>query len=422
MQTMGAINVHRVMRRKIQFADGILTVDGRPIAITRSPRIVAFGKAAMRMARVMEEILGSQIEQGVVVAPVTSLRKLDRFRQFEGGHPYPAQGSLDGATAAIEMVSGLTPDDLVIFLVSGGGSSVFEKPLDPSITLPDLVEFNRTLVTGNLRIEEINTLRKHISAVKGGRLAVAASPARQLTIFISDVPETLPSMVASGPTMPDESTRAECYALAEQQGLVAKFPKRIRKHFEEKTLEETPKPGDPVFAGSMNFCLLSNRDAVDAAQAAAADSGFVAEIYSGIWDADYRVVADATLTALESCAQAHPGQPICLLLGGEVTCPVTGSGLGGRNLSFALYAAQKIEGSRRVALSAATDGRDGNSPSSGAVADGRTELRARALGLDSSRYLSRSDAYHFFRTLGDTIETGFTENNVRDLRLLMSFE
>lgn len=422
MQTMAAIDVDRVMRRKIEFANGMLTVGGRQIAISKPPRVAALGKAAMRMALVLNEILGGWIEKGIVVAPVVPLRSLERFQQFDGGHPYPTRGSLEAAAAALQMVSGLGPDDLVIFLVSGGGSSVFEKPLDSSITLTDLVQFNRTLVTSDLRIEEINTLRKHLSAVKGGRLAVAASPARQLSIFISDVPEALPSMVASGPTMPDESTCGESYEIAARYGLVTKFPERIRKHWEEKTLEETPKPGDVAFADSAYFCLLSNQDAVDAALAAAAEYGFVTEIFSGVWDAGYQEVAEAALAALERCGNAHPGQPVCLLLGGEVTCPVTGDGLGGRNLSFTLYAAQKIEGSRRVVLSAATDGRDGNSPSSGAVADGYTELRSRALGLSSSLHLARSDAYHFFRTLGDTIETGFTENNVRDLRLLMSFE
>jgi glycerate 2-kinase len=277
-------------------------------------------------------------------------------------------------------------------------------------------------VTSDLPIEQINALRKHISAVKGGRLAAAAFPARQATIFISDVPEMMPSMVGSGPTMPDESTCAQCYALAEQNGLTAKFPLRLRTHFQDRTLQETPKPGSSIFSSSSYHCLLSNTDAVEAARKAATDLGFYTEIDPSLWDRLYTRVADSALESLELSAKAHPSSPVCVVVGGEVTCPVTGPGVGGRNLSFALYTAQKIGGRRRVVLSAATDGRDGNSPSSGAVADGNTTLRARALGLDPSRYLSQSDAYHFFRALGDTIETGFTENNVRDLRLLMSFE
>lgn len=299
---------------------------------------------------------------------------------------------------------------------------MFEKPLDPAITLADLVAFNRVLVTSDLPIEQINVLRKHISAVKGGRLAAAAYPARQVTIYISDVPDSTPSMVASGPTLPDESTCAQAYALAEEHKLLARLPPRIRTYFEDCTLQETPKPESSVFSNSAYFCLLSNRDAVDAALKAASDLGFHAETEPGVWDAPYSEVADRALESLEQSRKAQPNSPVCLVMGGEVTCPVTGHGVGGRNLSFVLYAAQKSGGRRQVVLSAATDGRDGNSPSSGAVADGNTVLRARALGLDPSRYLNQSDAYHFFRALGDTIETGYTENNVRDLRLLMSFE
>ena len=277
------------------------------------------------------------------------------------------------------------------------------------------------LVGCGLPIEQINVLRKHLSAVKGGRLGARAHPARTLTIFISDVPDHLPSMVASGPTMPDESTLEECYAIAEQNKLVAKFPANIRKHFVERTLAETPKPGDERFANARYYCLLSNRDAVEAAKTAAEKLGFVCEIDSNIWDADFRQVADASLASLDSLAQAHPGQAVCLVVGGEVTCPVTGPGTGGRNLAFALCAAEKIAGRKRVVLSAGTDGRDGNSPTSGAVADGHTTSRARVLGLDPAQYMAGSDSYHFFRSLGDTLDTGFTENNVRDVRLFLDF-
>lgn len=422
MDALAAVDVGRALRSKLQFKNGGLRVGERDIPVTKPPRVVAFGKAATRMAATFAELVGGSIEAGVVVSPVEPGRKLDRFQYFAGGHPYPTRGSLEGAAAALKLVSGLAPTDLVIFLVSGGGSALFEAPLDAGVTLADLSLLNRTLVASDLPIEQINVLRKHLSAVKGGRLAVAAFPARQLTIYISDVPESLPSMVSSGPTMPDESTCDECYDLAEQHDLLPKFPPRIRGYFYEHKIEETPKPGHPAFSNSDYFCLLSNRDAVEAARQAAGDLGFYAELGPELWDGPYTNVVDSALASLRRCAGAHPGKPVCLVLGGEVTCPVTGHGVGGRNLSLALYAAQKISGERRVVLSAATDGRDGNSPSSGAVADGHTVLRAHALGLDPSRYLGESDAYHFFRTLGDTIETGYTENNVRDLRLFMSFE
>ena len=247
-----------------------------------------------------------------------------------------------------------------------------ERPVDPAISLADMTEFNRLLVGGGLPIEQLNVLRKHLSAIKGGRLAVRAHPARQLTVFISDVPDHLPSMVASGPTMPDETTAAQCYEIAERQGLVKKFPASIRKHFEQRTIAETPKPGDERFANSRYFCLLSNRDALEAAKSAAEKLGFVADIDANEWDADFRQVADANLASLRALGESQPGRAVCLVAGGEVICPVSGPGTGGRNQAYALYAAEKIAGQRIVALSAGTDGRDGNSPTSGAVADGQT--------------------------------------------------
>ena len=357
-----------------------------------------------------------------VQADIVAARRLESEGDIHGAsEAYVAVASRQDRDSGEAVLVGLTGDDLVIFLVSGGGSALFEKPLDHAITLADLVEFNRVLVTGGLPIEQINVLRKHLSAVKGGRLAIQAHPARQLTIFVSDVPEDLPSMVASGPTMPDESTAQQCYSIAEQHGLASKFPPSVRKHYTGRTLEETPKPGDARFENSRYYCLLSNRDAVEAAQACADRLGFTSEIERDDWDRDYQDVAGGNLAALDRLAQASGGQPVCLVVGGEVTCPVTGPGTGGRNQAFVLYAAQQIQGQRRVVLSAGTDGRDGNSPVGGSLADGQTLSRARARGLDPAHFLAASDSYHFFRALGDTIETGFTDNNVRDVRLWLDF-
>lgn len=421
LETMASVDVRHAMLSKLKREGGALVAGGVSIPLLRPPRVVAFGKAANRMAAVLDEILSGQVEAGVAIGPAETPHKLERFRYVVGGHPYPNAGSFEGAEAALELLSSLTPDDFVIFLVSGGGSALFEKPLDPAITLADFLELNRVLVTCGLPIEQINVLRKHLSAVKGGRLALRAHPARQLTIFISDAPEHQPSMVASGPTMPDESTAEQAYALAEENHLVTQFPPGIRKYFENHILEETPKPSDERFQHSRYFCLLSSRDAVEAAKAAAEKLGFLCEIDANVWDADYQQVAQASLASLDALAQAHPGHPVCLVAGGEVTCPVTGPGMGGRNQAFALYAAQKIAGLNRVVLSAGTDGRDGNSPTSGAVADGQTISRARALGLDPERFLAESDSYYFFRTLGDTLDTGFTDNNVRDVRIWLDF-
>ncbi|HTS67945.1 MAG TPA: MOFRL family protein, partial [Terriglobia bacterium] len=213
----------------------------------------------------------------------------------------------------------------------------------------------------------------------------------------------------------------QAYALAEQSGLVPHFPPSIRKHFLEHTLEETPKPGDKRFTNSHSLCLLSNRNAVEAAKDAGQQLGFETEIDSNPWDADYQQVAQAHLISLKALAEAHQGRPACLIAGGEVTCRVTGPGVGGRNQAYVLYAAQSIAGQPCVVLSAGTDGRDGNSPTSGAVADGQTVSRAAALGIDPARYLAGSDSYSFFRTLGDTVDIGYMDNNLRDVRIWLDF-
>lgn len=419
--TMAAIDVRHAMRAKLKFEGGVLLAGDLALPLVRPPRVVAFGKAANRMAAMLHDILGGGIEAGVSVSPAEPQQKLSNFQYFAGGHPYPNPHSLEGARAALELVAHSTRDDTVIFLVSGGGSAILALPMDPSITLADLMEFNRVLVTSHLPIEQINVMRKHISAVKGGRLAEHAYPSRQLTIFISDVPDEFPSMIASGPTMPDESTTEQAYELAEQHKLTSHFPASIRVFFERRELPETPKPGDPRFANSQYYSLLSNSDAVSAAVASASKLGFAAEIDESNWDSDFREVVEANVAALDRLARAQKGQPVCLVVGGEVTCPVTGPGMGGRNQAFALYAAQQIARQNRVVLSAGTDGRDGNSPTSGAVADGQTISRAKGRGLDPAAYLAGSDAYSFFRTLGDTLDTGFTDNNVRDVRVWLDF-
>jgi hydroxypyruvate reductase len=421
LDALAALDVRSAMLAKLKREGERLETSEFSLPLARPPRVVAFGKAANRMAAALDEILGGRIEAGVCVSPGEPVRKLDRFRYFRGGHPYPLEGTLEGARGALELVSSLTPYDVVIFLVSGGGSAIFERPFDSDVSLSDLREFNHVLVTCGLPIEQINILRKHTSAVKGGRLGVRAYPAQQLTIYISDVPEQLSSMVASGPTLPDESTAEQAYALAEQNGLVAHFPPSIRKRFLEHTLEETPKPGEERFKNSHYLCLLSNRDAVEAAKAAAQKLGFVSEIDSNPWDADYRQVAQSNLVSLQALADTHKGHPVCSIVGGEVTCRVTGPGMGGRNQAYVLYVAQAIAGQHRVVLSAGTDGRDGNSPTSGAVADGQTVSRAQVLGMDPAAYLAESDSYSFFRTLGDTVDIGYMDNNLRDVRVWLDF-
>ena len=369
-------------------------------------RLVAIGKAAAEMV----EAFGSA--RGVAACSSEPRSRMLGVQYFVGGHPYPNAQSFTAGTAALELLSGCNEQTHVLFLLSGGGSAVFEKPLFPDITLDDCVAFNRLLVTCGANIYEMNVLRKHFSAVKGGRLAAAAAPARQSTYYVSDVPSGKSSTVASGPTMPDESTVAECREIVERYGLAGKFPASYQSRL--VALPETPKPGEAAFRKSRYVSVLSNEDAIAAAVDVAKSRGWTAECDTSSDDWPLDRAADHLLERLRSI----PKRPACLVSGGELSCPVTGEGQGGRNQAFVLYCAQRIAGERIAVLSAGTDGIDGNSPAAGAVADGDTLARSQH---NAQLSYQQSDSYTYFAALGDTVMTGPTGNNVRDLRLLLAY-
>jgi hydroxypyruvate reductase len=267
-------------------------------------------------------------------------------------------------------------------------------------------------------IAEINTLRKHLSAVKGGRLAQAAYPAQQVSLMVSDVPDSTPDALASGPTMPDSTSVANCYAILEKYALLGQFPQSVRELFERHALEETPKSDDPAFVRARWWPVLSNKTAIDEAGVAATNHGFAVEVDNRCDDWDYDRAADYLLERLRKLRKSV--SRVCLISGGEVTVKVTNGGTGGRNQQFALACAQKIAGENITVLSAGTDGIDGNSPAAGAVADGSTAERAKAAGYDPAAALGSFNAYPLFDALGDAIITGPTGNNVRDLRILLA--
>jgi hydroxypyruvate reductase len=277
------------------------------------------------------------------------------------------------------------------------------------------------LVTGGANIVEMNVLRKHLSAIKGGRLAERAHPARQMTLYVSDVPPDHPSTVASGPTMPDESTVEDCYEIASRLQLMERFPESIRKMFTERSIRETPKPGDEAFSNSSWHCLLDNQSAIDELESAARARQWHVEADLSVDDWPVAKAANHLLRRLERMRQENPGRTVALLTGGELSCPVTGAGLGGRNQAFVLDCVPKISGKNIAVLSAGTDGIDGNSPAAGAVADSSTLHRAQDLGLDPEDFERRSDSFHFFERLGDSLISGPTGNNVRDIRLLVAW-
>jgi len=313
-----------------------------------------------------------------------------------------------------------SPGELTIFLISGGASAIAEKPISPEITLQDVIATYEALVHSGAPISEINSIRKHLSAVKGGRMAQAAAPSYQLSILVSDVPENTLDALASGPTMPDTSTADDCYAIVDKYRLLPHFPASVRQVFERHQLRETPKPGASVFDHSRYLTILSNATAVKAAVESAALAGFAVEVDNTCDDWDYADAADHLLSRLRALRQG--ASRVCLISGGEVTVKAGNDpGTGGRNQQFALYCASKIEGQAITVLSAGTDGIDGNSSAAGAIVDGSTVSRAREKGFDVGVALKNLDAFPLLQAIGDTIITGPTGNNVRDVRALLAY-
>jgi len=380
--------------------------------------VVSLGKAAHTMVNALEMQAGERFE-GIVASSVTPASQIRGFRYFLGGHPTPNPESIRAADAMLKSLAFQDASSLVLFLLSGGGSSIVEKPIDDDISLQDLIATYQALVRSGASIAEINAIRKHLSAVKGGRLARAAHPAQQVSILVSDVPDNTPDALASGPTMPDSTSIEDCGRIAAKHNLLGQFPASVRELFQRHALEETPKSDDPIFHRSRWWTVLSNATLIGAANAEAERQGFKVEVDNSCDDWDYARAADYLLGQVRELRKHS--ERVCLISGGEVTVKVTSGGIGGRNQQFALACAQKIAGENLTVLSAGTDGIDGNSAAAGAVVDGTTLQRAQARGLDAETHLANFDAYPFFDALGDTIMTGPTGNNLRDLRILLAY-
>jgi hydroxypyruvate reductase len=421
--TLAAIDIQTTIERKLGRIGSRIFVGEEMVDLAEFARLVviAFGKAAFAMAEGLQNVLAPEFSpEGIVVVPAEPPRRLEGFQTFVAGHPMPTEQSVAAAQAILELLRGCDEQTLVFFLLSGGGSALVEKPLYDDISLEDLKTLNKVLVTCGAPIDDINAVRKHLSAVKGGRLAAAAPQAMKLTFGISDVPAGRESALASGPTLPDPTTVEDTYRVARQYELLPHLPPSIRARFEQQRLEETPKPGHPAFARARFELLLGLHDLFHPAHQAAEARGFITQCDNSTDDWPLERAAAALLERLEQMRQQHPGRRVALIADGEVTCKVTGDGVGGRNSALVLHCAQKIAGKPVAVLSAGTDGIDGNSPAAGAVADGATLEAARRAGLDPQDYFDRSDAYTFFKKLGDTVETGPTGNNLRDLRILLA--
>jgi hydroxypyruvate reductase len=376
------------------------------------------GKAALPMLDALRAHLPHPLAGGVCCAPLLPEERISCIDYFTGGHPLPNQDSFASARRAVSLLRETNAQDFVFFLISGGGSAMFELPLDPNISLEETRVLYQALVGSGATIAEINTVRKHFSAVKGGRLAASAPHAAKLSLLVSDVAPRFLDALASGPTLPDSSTVAQCRQIIERYHLHDRLTPGLSAFFASPDLPETPQ-----LSSAPVETLLSSDDLLHAAQAHAKTLGYEVVIDNTCDDWDY---ADATrylLDRFEQLRQQHA--KLCLLSGGEVTVRLGHQhGAGGRNQQFALACAVELaepsQSAPMVVLSAGSDGIDGNSPAAGALADATTVLRGQALGMDAESALARFDAYPLFTALADTLVTGPTHNNLRDLRIMLA--
>jgi glycerate 2-kinase len=422
-ETLAAIDIPATMQRKLRREGTRLRCDGKIFDLREFDklRVVAIGKAAHAMVDGLALVLAPFLRfEGVVSSPTAPRKPLPGMKYFVGGHPIPNEESWRAAEAALALLKNSDEKTLVFFLLSGGGSVLMELPLERSLTLEDVQQMNRTLVTCGASIEEMNALRKHVSALKGGRLAVAAGRATKLSLAVTDVPAGNESALASGPTLPDPTSVAYVAAILEKYELMQKFPFRLRQWIENGKMPETPKSGHPCFANAHFLLLLGMDDLFHPAHHAAEAKGCVTRCDNSTDDWPVDRAAEFLLEQLENLRRDNPERRVALIADGEVSSPVTGDGTGGRNSAFVLACVERIAGKKIAVLSAGTDGIDGNSPAAGAVADGETLEMARAIGLDPADVSRRSDAFTLFARLEEVIFTGPTGNNLRDLRILIA--
>lgn len=386
--------------------------------------VIGAGKASARMAAAVERVLGKRITGGLVNVKYGHTAKLRRIELNECGHPLPDDAGVRGAERIAEIARRAGERDLVLAVISGGASALLPLPAPP-VTLGEKQSTTKLLLASGADIHEMNAVRKHISAVKGGQLARLAYPAAVLSFLLSDVIGDDLDVIGSGPTAPDASTFAKAKAVLEKYGILETVPAAVRERLAagaRGSLAETPKAEDPAFARTQNVVVGSNRLAVDAAVQKARELGLRPLVLSTRIEGETRDAARMhAAIARESLTSGQPVKPpAAIISGGETTVTLHGDGLGGRNQEFVLAAGIDLAGCENVVvLSGGTDGTDGPTDAAGAIADGRTIGRAAALGLDARRFLAANDSYHFFEPLGDLLKTGPTGTNVMDVRLML---
>jgi glycerate 2-kinase len=426
MAGLRAVDPEAAVRRHVELAGSRLRVGEHFYPLDRFERVIVIGagKGTAPMAKALEDILGERLTSGFIIVKYGHGLTLQKIRVAEAGHPVPDQAGLDATQGMLAEIEHCTALDLVLCAFSGGGSALTPAPRPPLI-FPEKQKATELLLASGASIEEVNALRKHLSLGKGGQLAQLASPATVVSLLLSDVVGDPLDVIASGPTVPDPSTFADCLKIIERYGLTKKLPAAVLKVLQEGAagcIAETPKPGDAVFKKVQNLVVGSNRAALLAAAEEARLLGYNVLMLSSFMQGEAREIAQAlTAIAKEIVYSDNPvPSPACVLAGGETTVTISGQGQGGRNQELALAAALALKGWAHMALlSAGTDGTDGPTDAAGAFADGETCRRAAQKGISPREYLANNDSYNFFDQLGQLFKTGPTRTNVMDLMCLL---
>ncbi len=408
----------------VSVENDVLKIDNHrfQLAEIKNIYLTGAGKASVLMAKAIENILGSRITSGHIVTKYGHAVPLNYAVVTEAGHPVPDENGLKGTESILSIVNGATKDDLVICVISGGGSALLTDIPD-GCTLNDLKILTDLLLKSGANINEMNCIRKHLSKVKGGMLSFAAYPARVVSLILSDVIGDPLDVIASGPTAPDPTTFKDALDIIEKYGIKDKTPVRITGILNEginKIRKETLKESDEAFRLTTNLIIGNNSLALKKAKEKAEALGYATKIITSTLHSDVEDAADFVFSNLIKNRNEDPGIKSCLLFGGEPTIKITGDGMGGRNQHLALLMAQKIKDLRDVVfLSGGTDGTDGPTDAAGAVAEPETLKRSEALGLDINKYISTCDSYNFFRQEGGLVKTGPTQTNVMDLIVVL---
>ncbi len=425
-QGLAAVNPKTCIHRYCKVDKNSLKIHDQVIDLELYDEIlvVGAGKAAASMAAAVEQLLGDRISNGLVIVKYDHIELLEKIQIVEAAHPVPDENGVAGSKKLLNLVSSANEKTLIICLISGGGSALMALPAK-DLNLADKQETTQVLIGCGATIHEINTIRKHLSLIKGGQLAKAAYPATMACLILSDVVGDDLDIIASGPGVADPGTFGRCLEIIDQYQIYDRLPVAVVNHLEkgsEGLIHETPKPGDPIFKNTFHLIVGGNLDALLNARGMARKLGYNTLVLSSMVEGETIDVAGVhTAIAKEILMSGHPIQkPACILSGGETTVTLKGNGKGGRNQEFALACSLGIDGLDHVViLSGGTDGTDGPTDAAGAIVDGFTVKRAKKMGLSPSGHLKENNAYPFFEHLSDLLKTGATNTNVMDVRIML---